>query len=230
MSTTQYVQLEPRNHNTAWRLYRAMVGLGVLCAIIIVSVFEYTAPMIQQNKRDYLEQSIYQLLPTARHVVQYEYHKDSGFSPVQNYSDTGEIYSAYNKQQQFIGLVIKAQGIGYQDKIVFLYSYLPDKQIVNGFQVLESRETPGLGTRIETDKQFLNNFSALDVGVADSADELKHPIEVIKPGNKQHDWQIDTITGATISSRAVAQTMQQSTAYWIPKLKHNLEAFQHAPN
>lgn len=221
----QYVQLEPRS--TVWNMYRVMVGLGLLCAVIIVGVFQYTSPMIQQNKRELLEQSILSLIPAAKHIVQYQYDETTLFKPLAKITDSGEIYACFSAHHELLGLVIKAQGMGYQDRIVLIYNYSPDEQVIHGIKVLESRETPGLGTRIETDQQFLKNFTALDVALSDSRSELQHPIEVVKPGNKQHPWQIDTITGATISSRAVGQIMQLSTAHWIPKLQRESGTFQH---
>ena len=65
------------------------------------------------------------------------------------------------------------------------------EQAVVGIRVLESRETPGLGDRIETDPDFLANFERLDVSLdADGARPL-HPIEAVKQGQKEHAWQVD---------------------------------------
>lgn len=230
MKNVQFVQLEPRS--TPWAMYRAMVGLGLLCAVVIVSVFQYTAPLIQQNKRELLEQSIYQLFPAARRIVQFNYDTSSQtealFKLQASISDAGEIFACYDLQRKLMGFVVKSQGMGYQDRIVLIYAYLPESQLVTGFKVLESRETPGLGTRTESDPAFLRNFSALDVTLSNSQNELQHPIEIVKPGLKQHPWQIDSISGATISSRAIGNIMQQSTAYWIPQLKRHIESFRHA--
>ena len=56
MSEMQYVQLEPPKSQT-WHMYRAMVGIGLVCAFIIVSVFQYTAPIIKQNKLELLQKA-----------------------------------------------------------------------------------------------------------------------------------------------------------------------------
>ena len=45
--------------------------------------------------------------------------------------------------------------MGYQDVIRVLYGYSFAEEAVVGIRVLESKETPGLGTRIETDPDFL---------------------------------------------------------------------------
>ena len=47
-------------------------------------------------------------------------------------------------------------------------------------QVLASKETPGLGDKIEKDAAFLANFEALDVAGAADGQTLQHPIEAVK--------------------------------------------------
>jgi electron transport complex protein RnfG len=106
--------------------------------------------------------------------------------------------------------------MGYQDVIRILYGYAPQQQAVVGMQVLASKETPGLGDRIEKDAGFRANFNALDVTLAADGVSMKHPVEAVKHGTKTAPWQIDGITGATISSNAVASILSRSSAQWIP--------------
>ncbi len=97
-----------------------------------------------------------------------------------------------------------------------------------GIRVLESRETPGLGDRIETDEQFLKNFERLDVRLSASHDGLAHPIEFVKQGEKTAAWQIEGISGATISSKATAKMLRESTEKWIPLVQQHRSDFQPA--
>ena len=92
--------------------------------------------------------------------------------------------------------------------------------------MLESKETPGLGTKIETDPDFLKNFERLDVTLTDDLSAVANPIEFVKPGKKEQAWQVDGITGATISSNAIANILGASTAYWIPRIQRGLEDFR----
>ncbi|MGD8642403.1 MAG: FMN-binding protein, partial [Gammaproteobacteria bacterium] len=104
--------------------------------------------------------------------------------------------------------------------------YKADERIISGYQILASRETPGLGTRVETDKAFRDNFTRLDVTLNASGDGLQHSIEVVKKGNKTKPWQIDTISGATISSRALGNIVAKSAEQWIPTIKQRLQDFK----
>ena len=99
---------------------------------------------------------------------------------------------------------------------------------VTRIRVLQSRETPGLGDRIETDANFLRNFEALDVRLNPPGDQLAHAIEFVKPGEKHAAWQIDGISGATITSRATANMLRESSAQWIPRVYPRQAEFQNA--
>ncbi len=108
--------------------------------------------------------------------------------------------------------------MGYADIIRVLYGYDPRRQSIVGLRVLESRETPGLGDKIETDQSFIANFAAPDVSLNADGTGLANPIEATKHGEKTHLWQVDAITGATISSFAIAEILRNSATTWVPRL------------
>ena len=83
-------------------------------------------------------------------------------------------------------------------------------QTVVGFYVLESKETPGLGYKIEKDPNFLENFKALDVSLAEDFSALKNKVVPVKQGKKENAWEVDCITGATISSKAIGNIIGAS--------------------
>ena len=106
--------------------------------------------------------------------------------------------------------------MGYQDTIELIYGYDPGQQQLVGFQVLQSRETPGLGDRIASYPPFLQNFKALDVTLDSELTGLLQPLVVVKEGTKTAAWQLDGITGATVSSDAVARIVQVSASRLLP--------------
>ncbi|PWG68611.1 hypothetical protein DF186_24805, partial [Enterococcus hirae] len=77
----------------------------------------------------------------------------------------------------------------------------------------------------EDDENFVKNFQQLDVRLNESNSELLNPILLVKPGQKSQAWERDSISGATVSSRAVADILVESTAFWLPLLKQHQEAF-----
>jgi len=90
---------------------------------------------------------------------------------------------------------------------------------------LESKETPGLGDKIEKDETFLANFEQLDVSFNEAGDALKNPVTPVKSGEKTNPWEVDAITGATISSRAIGDILKESTARWVPLIYNNQDDF-----
>jgi electron transport complex protein RnfG len=210
-------------------MYRAMVGIGILCGLLIVVVFELTRPVIERNKAEALQRAIFQVLPDARSSQTFRLDGDDRFELLQENTDGGPlVYAGYDDQQRLIGIAVEARGMGYQDVIRVLYGYSFEKDAIIGIRVLESKETPGLGTKIETDPDFLKNFERLDVSLTDDLSRVANPIEFVKPGKKDQSWQVDGITGATISSTAIANILSASTSYWIPRIRQSLDDFRKA--
>ena len=125
-------------------------------------------------------------------------------------------FAGYDGSGNLLGLVIEASDRGYADVISAMYSYNADMRAITGFQVVEMRETPGLGDKIRSDPDFLANFKNLDAS-------HQHPITAVKHGTKRNPWQIDAISGATISSRAVGRALEKSVATVTPVIARNLD-------
>ena len=210
-----------------WHMYRAMVGVGVFCGLLIVSVFQVTLPRIERNKAEALQEAIFHVLPNASTSSTYYFDEADGFKLLEG-DDVGEqlVYAGYNDAEQLVGLAVEAQGMGYQDVIALIYGYSFTEEAIIGIQVLESKETPGLGDKIETDPAFLENFNSLDVSVRGDGSTLANAIVPVKHGAKTKPWEVDSITGATISSVAIADLLDRSAQYWVPRIRLNLGDFQ----
>lgn len=202
-----------------WPMYRTVVGVGVFCALVIVIVFEVTRPIIERNKIEMRKQAIFHVLPAAKRMATFQQTDSGSFELAAAETEQNDlVFAGYDNNDQLVGLAIETQAMGYADVIRLIYGYSFEEQAVIGIRVLESRETPGLGDRIETDERFLQNFQRLDVRLNEHGDGLAHPIEFVKQGEKTADWQIDGISGATISSQATAKMLRESTAKWIPSV------------
>ena len=63
------MQSASSQHNAAhppiWPLYRALVGVGLVCGLLIVSVFVLTGPVIARNEAEALQRAVFQVLPGA---------------------------------------------------------------------------------------------------------------------------------------------------------------------
>jgi len=212
---------------SAWHMYRAMVGVGVFCGLLIVTAFQVTRPIIERNKAEALQKAIFHVLPNASTSSTYRLNDAGGFEVLEG-EGLGEqlVYAGYDDQQELVGLAVEAQGMGYQDVIGLIYGYSFAEDAIIGIQVLESKETPGLGDKIETDPAFLQNFERLDVSLVDDLSKMANPIVPVKHGAKTNPWEVDGITGATISSVAIADILNRSAQYWTPRIRNNLGDFR----
>lgn len=203
-------------------MLKAMVGLGFICAFLIVMTYEGTLPRIERLKADALEKAVYKVIPemvTKKTFIVND--KDELIKVDNNVKEGSKVYAGYNQNDELVGVAIEASGMGFADVLKVLYGYDPRKESIVGFYVLESKETPGLGDKIEKDAGFLSNFNALDVSLTDNKNGLKNTIVAVKNGTKKNPWEIDGITGATISSRAIGNLLGQNTQQWVPTIYRN---------
>ncbi|MGK7390159.1 MAG: FMN-binding protein [Candidatus Cyclobacteriaceae bacterium M2_1C_046] len=206
------------------KMLGAMVGIGALCGLLIVVVYESTLPRVTRLKAEALEQAIFNVIPGITSTKAFTY-ENGEFVPAEK-GDKPVAFAGYDNTGNFKGVAIEASGQGYADILRILYGYDPEKQQVVGFYVLESKETPGLGDKIEKDQRFLDNFTALDARLNEDRSGLINEIIPVKSGAKKNPWEVDGITGATISARAIGNIIGESSKVWVPRIYKNKEVFE----
>ncbi|MBT8080232.1 MAG: FMN-binding protein [Gammaproteobacteria bacterium] len=209
---------------SAWSMYRAIVGIATLCAVLVVAVFKGTEARILENQQRFLRQAIAQVLPEAAATDAVSVASDG---QLRKTIDVGAlpVYLGYDADGRLVGAVVTAQGMGYQDNIKLIYAYSFELDAIVGLKILESKETPGLGDRVETEPHFTANFTKLDATLAQGGDALLRPIVTVDEGQKSEPWQIDGITGATITSEAIGAILNSSANHWVPLLENNVDRF-----
>ena len=101
------------------------------------------------------------------------------------------VYIGKDSSQKIVGAVVSVEPKGYGNKIKISVGIKIDGTI-EAIEIVEHEETPGLGAKI-LEEPFISQFDDLDV------DEN---IVVVKTGRKNKN-EIEAISGATISSKAV---------------------------
>jgi H+/Na+-translocating ferredoxin:NAD+ oxidoreductase subunit G len=185
---------------------------GLLSGIILVATFIYTKPMIQANKEAAIQRAIFKVLPgcATYSILKLENGQLSlkiADDSKKEEADKNElvIYAGFNTSEELIGLAIPGSEPGFQDVIGALFGYDAIEKVIIGFEVLESRETPGLGDKIFKDVDFQANFKSLAVAPE---------IIAVKKGAKKRPNEVETITGATISSKAVVRLLNETMDIW----------------
>lgn len=180
----------------SWRLISTLAVAGALAGILIVGVFQWAQPQILEHRATVLSQAIQDVLGEPDHyrtlfvsdgrLVE---EAPSGVDTVQ----AEKVYLGFDDRDRPVGYAIVGAEPGFQDVIQLIFGYDAAEDRVLGMQILESKETPGLGDRIYKDASFVAAFEGVAV-----------PIEAVKEGaGDGGDDEVDMITGATISSRTV---------------------------
>jgi Na+-translocating ferredoxin:NAD+ oxidoreductase subunit G len=160
---------------------------GVISGGILSQVNLWAVPLIAQNQRQATERAIYLVQPQTE---RYELVEEGDF----------EVYHVYGVQDQPLGYALIHAGDGFQGSIKLIVGLTEDLSTITGIEVLEMNETPGLGTLINNEP-FKGQFRDL---------AITEPITWVKSPSTAAPNQVQAITGATISSRAVVEIINES--------------------
>jgi len=178
----------------SWLLIVSSFCFGLLIAATNAAL----SPRIEQNKIDKLNRLAGALLPKAEHFVPLDTKIE--IASLRGKKEKVQVYKAVTETGECVGWNFNAAGPGFQDKIELVIAVDKDFLKLAGFGVLASNETPGFGDQIK-DGYFRNQFKAAPVG------ELK----LAKTGDSAKiDSEIVAITGATVSSEAVVDIINNS--------------------
>lgn len=207
----------PQSSAAAIPMIKVLGAVSLACGILIVATQITTFAKIRHNQELLLRESVEQLLPGLHKQITYGIEPSGAIKVLPGLEGEGHrFFAGYDANGNLIGLVLEASDRGYADVISIMYSYNPDSRTITGFQVVDMRETPGLGDKVRSDPDFLANFKNLDASHG-------HPIAAVKHGTKRNPWEIDAISGATISSRAVGRALEKSVAAVTPVIARNLD-------
>ena len=192
------------------RLILSLVITGLVSGGVLSGVYQLTLPAIRANQAEAVKLAVFKVLPGTMRYETYVisetglnlYEGEAGTEPPDR-----SVYKGFAEDGTVLGYAIPASGAGFMDTIKILYGFNPQKRHVVGLAVLESRETPGLGSKIETDPAFLESFLAL---------EVDPQIKAVPVKKKQNE--VDAISGATISSEAVVRIINASLEHLAPYL------------
>lgn len=153
----------------------------IIGGIILAVVYARTSPIIYKYNQLEKEQALMALLPEADTVEKlgdWEIHRRTAG------------YYVAKKGDEIIGYIVQSFGRGYASYINTLVAVDKDFKILK-IDIIGHAETPGFGEQLETDF-FKNKF------IGKTVDQMK----VVR---EETDVYIETITGVTVSVRAVAE-------------------------
>ncbi len=180
----------------AWLVLLLALCFGSALAAVHVTL----APTIENNKISETKEKVPELVlgvEQAQTIAQKGTKLDIvGHQIEVDKAGQKTFYSVYEAllEGKKSGWVIKASGQGYADKIELLLGVDPKVEKVTGLFVLDQKETPGLGNKV-IEPKWRGQFTQKPTDKA---------FAVTKKGAST-PYEIDAVTGATISSRSVTQ-------------------------
>ncbi|MCX5771101.1 MAG: FMN-binding protein [Candidatus Hydrogenedentes bacterium] len=196
--------------------------VSTICGIIIVFAYTSTALPIARNLAIITNEAVSQVVPGGQQNTIFAIQPGGEIKPVTGVGGSDpKLFAVYDGAGKLLGVAIEAAGSGYADLVSVMYAYSPERQAIIGFKLIDAKETPGLGDKIGTDPNFLANFNELEAKPANPG--LAHPIQTVKHATKANPWEIDGISGATVSSNAVGRIINESAQKMVPLIERNLD-------
>jgi Na+-translocating ferredoxin:NAD+ oxidoreductase subunit G len=196
----------------SWRLITTLAIAGALAGLLIVTVFQWAEPRILTHQARVIAVAVDEVLHAPARTTTL-YVVDGALTTAAPAGlDTlklERVWAGYDQNGRTVGYALMAGEPGFQDVIGIMFGYDPVTERVLGMRVLESKETPGLGDKIEKDSVWVAQF-----------DGARAPLQPIKPGGSTgSEGEVETITGATISARAVIGIINRRIEQMRPLLE-----------
>lgn len=178
-------------------LYAKMIVVLTLVGLIsggCLSVVDLlTRDRIELNRQKEIEEAIGKVVPGTKNFTAALEEKDL------------TVYKAKDEQDNLIGYAIYAKGTGFQDIITLMFGTDPDLNTINSLTILEQKETPGLGAKITDREVFLQFWEDRQC-----SQELTLRKPAVETKDELSPSEVNTITGATISSQKVLNIVNLS--------------------
>ena len=177
------------------RMVVVLTAIGLLSGSFLAIVGQVTKERIVLNKKREIEAAALRVVPGAKSL-----------QPVYEERDF-TVFQEKDEQGGVVGYAIQASGTGFQDKIVLEIGVNPELTKLFSLTIIDQKETPGLGAKIRDEASFLRFWQDRD---------CTQPLQLRKPPVEDQKSlaanEVNTITGATISSKSVLNIVNQAIA------------------
>ena len=178
-----------KKESTLFNMVSSLVVVTLVASTALGYVYELTKGPIAEAKLAAKIKAIDEVVVDYDNNPVDEMYKIS----IEGSEDSLEVYPA-KKDGELVASAIRSYSPkGYGGNVWLMVGLLPDG-LINSIAVLEHKETPGLGTKMN-DQEFKDQF------IGQSPKTMNMSVE--KDGGE-----IDALTGATITSRAFSEATQ----------------------
>ncbi|MBU1027165.1 MAG: FMN-binding protein [Candidatus Margulisbacteria bacterium] len=178
--------------NKILKMIVVLTVIGIISGSVLAIMYQWSLPKIIENQIKSTNEAVFKVVPGT---VKYK----------ENSVDDLVYFDCFDGTGARIGTAILCSGNGYQGQIKLMVGVNADLTQFTGMAILEQLETPGLGAKIAEAK-----FQAQFKGLAS-----RPPIEYVKGKSPSRPNEIEAITGATISSKAVVDIINKTVEQWL---------------
>lgn len=185
-----------------------LFAITLISGLLLGLVYQVTAEPRREQQERKIREACQAVFAQAEQFEEIDYAVSETLSQqlAKNGVRIGTVYQAMDAAGSPLGYVIETtSGEGYGGNIT-LYAGITNDGILNGVSILSISETPGLGMR------------AGEVLVPQFADKSAVEFTYTKTGS-QSDSEIDAISGATITTKAVTNAINGAVSVFVQDLK-----------
>jgi len=179
-----------------------VVTMALVFACLLAGAQTVFLPKIKVNEDRALSEAITEVVPDL----------DPDSEPEKLEIERQEVYKCLRTDGTVAGWAVVAEGGGFIDKIKLVAGLSADGGEILGIKVIEHKETPGLGNKIDTkgkENAYPLQYQGKRTGKA---------LELVKKGGGSQPYHIEAITGATYSSQYTMDIVNDVIKRIVPKL------------
>lgn len=196
----------PDEGTPAWRLLAVLGGSGALAGLLLVLAWQWTTPRVAAHRARVEQVAIAEVLKSpARTDTLFLQNGTLSRTPTGETTRLERVVQGFDEQGRRIGVAVVAGAPGFADVITVMIGFDPGSGVLTGIKILGQKETPGLGDKIELDPAFRQQFEG-----------ARAPLSAVRGRSGGDRSQVATITGATISSRAIVRIVNDAVSRWQP--------------
>lgn len=191
-----------------WKDALILFAITLISGLLLGLVYQVTAQPRREQQERRIQDACRAVFAQAEQFEEIDYAVSESLAEqlAADGVSIGTMYQALDGGGNPLGYVIEtSSGEGYGGNIT-LYAGITNDGIVNGVSILSISETPGLGMR------------AQEVLVPQFAEKPAEDFTYTKTGS-QSDSEIDAISGATITTKAVTNAINGAVRVFNQELK-----------
>ena len=203
--------MSERSQNSAVSLIGTISAAGAIAGLMMALLFSWADPRIRAHAAREMAEAVNDVLGEPARVERLYLHDaqltkelPAGVDEV----NADVVFAGYSESDQLIGFAVTTREPGFSELITIAFGYDPRTSSITGMKVLDSKETPVIADGILA-LPFRKQFEGRTT-----------PLQGVKAGrNTGAPQQVDMISGATISSRAIIAAINKRVEAITPVLQ-----------